>query len=104
MVDEQTTGFHMADLEQSFSVLNWLVEVGNTAIVIEHNLDIVKNDDWVIDLGRKWVLARERSSSKERPLIYSRMKPQLQQCIPGKASTTVKYRFQVNGVPSRVVK
>lgn len=51
VLDGLTTGLHMADLEQMLSVLNQLVDKGNTVIVIEQNLDIVKNADWVIDLG-----------------------------------------------------
>ena len=51
LLDEPTTGLHFADLEKLISVLQKLVEKGNTVIVIEHNLDVVKNADWIIDLG-----------------------------------------------------
>lgn len=51
LLDEPTTGLHFADLEKLISVLRKLVEKGNTVIVIEHNLDVVKNADWIIDLG-----------------------------------------------------
>jgi len=51
VMDEPTTGLHLADLERLLTIFNRLVDEGNTVIVIEHNLDIVKNADWVIDLG-----------------------------------------------------
>jgi excinuclease ABC subunit A len=51
ILDEPTTGLHFADLEKLIKVLQELVTMGNTVLVIEHNLDIVKNADWIIDLG-----------------------------------------------------
>lgn len=51
LLDEPTTGLHFADLEKLILVLHKLVEKGNTVIVIEHNLDIIKNADYIIDLG-----------------------------------------------------
>jgi excinuclease ABC subunit A len=51
ILDEPTTGLHFADLENLISVLKRLVTVGNTVVVIEHNLDIVLNSDYIIDLG-----------------------------------------------------
>ncbi len=51
LLDEPTTGLHFADLEKLIGVMRRLVEKGNTVIVIEHNLDIIKNADWIIDLG-----------------------------------------------------
>ncbi len=51
ILDEPTTGLHFADIEKLLTVLNRLVELGNTVVVIEHNLDVVKNSDYIIDIG-----------------------------------------------------
>ncbi len=51
LLDEPTTGLHFADLEKLLHVLRKLVNIGNTVIVIEHNLDVIKNADYIIDLG-----------------------------------------------------
>src|SRR5207249_4496917 len=51
ILDEPTTGLHFADIQRLLEVLNRLVEAGNTVLVIEHNLDVIRNADWIVDLG-----------------------------------------------------
>ncbi len=51
LLDEPTTGLHFDDIAKLLTVLNSLVEAGNTVVVIEHNLDVIKTADWIVDLG-----------------------------------------------------
>ena len=51
VLDEPTVGLHMADVEKLIKVLQRLVDAGNTVVVIEHNLDVMAEADWIVDLG-----------------------------------------------------
>src|SRR4051794_23473227 len=51
VLDEPTTGLHFEDIRKLLGVLSSLVEKGNTVLVIEHNLDVIKTSDWIIDMG-----------------------------------------------------
>ena len=51
ILDEPTTGLHFYDIQQLLNVLHTLRDAGNTVVVIEHNLDVIKTADWIVDLG-----------------------------------------------------
>lgn len=51
IMDEPTTGLHMSDITLILNIINQLVEKGNTVVIIEHNLDVIRNADWIIDVG-----------------------------------------------------
>ena len=67
LLDEPTTGLHPADTAHVVLLLQRLVDTGNTVIVVEHNLDVAKCADWVIDLGSEGAEAAARSSPRARP-------------------------------------
>ncbi len=70
IMDEPTTGLHMSDIGHLMQVINRLVDTGNTVVVIEHNLHVIKNADWIIDMGPEGGSKGGRSCSKARPKNY----------------------------------
>jgi excinuclease ABC subunit A len=74
ILDEPTTGLHFDDVKQLLEVLNRLTDLGNTVIIIEHNLDVVKQADWVIDLGPEGGDAGGRIVAQGTPEEVARVK------------------------------
>lgn len=81
VLDEPTTGLHMSDITHLLEVMNRLVDSGNTVIVIEHNLDVIKNADWIIDLGPE-------GGSKGGQIIFTGTPEQL---LASQESITAQY-------------
>ncbi len=74
ILDEPTTGLHFQDIRMLLEVLQRLVEAGNTVIVIEHNLDVIKTADWIVDLGPEGGYAGGRIVAEGAPEAVSRIK------------------------------
>ena len=74
ILDEPTTGLHFDDVKQLMQVLNRLTDLGNTIIIIEHNLDVVKQADWIIDLGPEGGEAGGRIVAQGTPEDVARVK------------------------------
>ncbi|MFN8425975.1 MAG: excinuclease ABC subunit UvrA [Anaerolineales bacterium] len=81
IMDEPTTGLHMSDIEHFMEVINRLVDTGNTVVIIEHNLHVIKNADWIIDMGPE-------GGSKGGEVIFEGTPRQL---VSAKRSLTSKY-------------
>ncbi len=81
VMDEPTTGLHMSDINNLLGIINRLVDTGNTVVVIEHNLDVIKNADWIIDMGPE-------GGNKGGKVIFEGTPKQL---LSAKQSLTSKY-------------
>ena len=67
VMDEPTTGLHFDDIKKLLAVLHKLVNAGNTLVVVEHNLDVIKSADWIIDLGPEGGAAGGQIVAEGRP-------------------------------------
>jgi excinuclease ABC subunit A len=67
IMDEPTTGLHFEDIKKLLAVLHKLVNAGNTVVVVEHNLDVIKSADWIIDLGPEGGAAGGKIIAEGRP-------------------------------------
>jgi excinuclease ABC subunit A len=76
VLDEPTVGLHMADVEKLTHVLHRLVAAGNTAVVVEHNLDVMAEADWIIDLGPEAGTAGGRIVAQGTPAQVARRRAQ----------------------------
>jgi excinuclease ABC subunit A len=74
ILDEPTTGLHFADISKLLDVLGRLVDLGNTVVVIEHNLDVIKTADWIVDLGPEGGEAGGRLVAEGTPEDVARQK------------------------------
>jgi excinuclease UvrABC ATPase subunit len=81
VMDEPTTGLHMSDIGVLLKIMNRLVDAGNTVIVIEHNLDVMRAADWIIDMGPE---AGNRGGS----IVFEGVPAEL---VKHKASITARY-------------
>jgi len=81
LLDEPTTGLHMADIENFINIVEGIVDSGNTVIIIEHNVDVIKRADWIIDMGPE-------GGTKGGEIIFEGTPKQLKHC---EGSLTAKY-------------
>lgn len=81
ILDEPTTGLHMSDITSILKIIDRLVDKGNTVVVIEHNLDVIRNADWIIDVGIE-------GGSKGGRILYEGIPAELKNC---EQSITAKY-------------
>src|SRR5262249_12147311 len=95
LLDEPTTGLHFDDIQKLLGVLRSLTEKGNTVIVIEHNLDVIRTADWIVDLGPEGGDGGGRVVAEGTPADVSEAKPET--VSEFKASNRGQFRKRVPG-------
>ena len=88
ILDEPTTGLHFDDIRKLLGVINGLVDKGNTVIVIEHNLDVIKTSDWIIDMGPEGGAAGGAIVAEGTPEDVAAVRRELHRPIPGRRART----------------
>ena len=97
VLDEPTTGLHFEDIRKLLGVLTRLVDKGNTVIVIEHNLDVIKTADWIIDMGPEGGTGGGRSS----PRVHLRPSRPSPSHTPGRSCVTLGDRVKAKPVAAK---
>ena len=111
ILDEPTTGLHFHDIEQLLDVLHRLRDEGNTIVVIEHNLDVIKTADWIVDLGPeggdgggRWSSRARRSRWRATPAVAHRPLPRARAALTGASAlpAPARGRRARSGVSARM--
>ena len=100
ILDEPTTGLHFEDVRRLLGVLQRLVDAGNTVLVIEHNLDVVKSADWVVDLGPEGGDGGGRVIVEGSPEHVAKTAGELHRAVP---RTHARHRLTATAPPARAV-
>ena len=96
LLDEPTTGLHFDDIRKLLGVLNKLVDAGNTVVVIEHNLDVIKTADWIIDLGPEGGDAGGRVIAIGTPEQVAEIVGELHRAVPARCADARRQANQAN--------
>ena len=97
ILDEPTTGLHFHDVAKLLQVLQELVDQGNTIVVIEHNLEVIKTADWVIDLGPEGGDGGGEIVAEGTPEAIVRDKKELYRPVPARSAGTAPSRQRESG-------